>query len=82
MLVGLFFNEVMFLGGIIFWAMPLVLLRQLVFVAFFLIDTFSRWNYFLGDAFGPGCFGLAAARLPLANQALRIPIAIFVLGVN
>ena len=23
MLVGLFFNEVMFLGGIIFWAMPL-----------------------------------------------------------
>ena len=33
--------------------------------------------YNLGDAFGSGCSGLAAARLPLANQALRIPIAIF-----
>jgi hypothetical protein len=47
-----------------------------VFIAIFC------WNYFLGDAFGPGYSGLAAARLPLANQALRIPIAIIVLGVN
>jgi hypothetical protein len=31
----------------------------------------------LGDAFGPGYCGLAFARLPLANQALRIPIAYF-----
>ena len=68
MLVGLFFNEVMFFGGIIFWAMPLVLLRQLVFVAFFLIDTFSWWDYFLGDAFGPGYSGLAYARLLLRNE--------------
>jgi hypothetical protein len=30
-----------------------------------------------GDAFGPGYSGLAAARLPSANQALRIPIAFF-----
>ena len=28
-----------------------------------------------GDAFGPGFFGLAVARLPSANQALCIPIA-------
>jgi len=36
------------------------------------------WNYFLGDAFGAGYCGLAAARLPLANQALRIPIAVII----
>ena len=48
--------------------MPLVLLRQFVFVAFFLIDTFNWWNYFLGDAFGPGYSGLAAARLLLRNE--------------
>ena len=42
-----------------------------------LIEIFFWWNYFIGDAFGPGYSGLAKARLPSANQTLRIPIAYF-----
>ena len=55
MLVGLFFNEVMFFGGIIFWAMPSA--------------RATPGSLTLGY-----CYAM--------NQALRIPIAIFVLGVN
>ena len=61
---------------------------SLVFVFWFLLgDIFLWgffnwaifwWNYFMGDAFGPGYCGLAYARLPSANQALRIPIAFFI----
>ena len=45
----------------------------------FLIEIFFWWNYFIGDAFGPGFCGLAKARLPAANQTLRIPIAFLLL---
>jgi len=35
-------------------------------------------NYFMGDAFGPGCSGLVTLGFCFAkNQALRIPIAGF-----
>ena len=42
-----------------------------------LLGDVLSWScvFNLGDAFGPGYSGLAYARLPSANQALRIPIA-------
>ena len=64
------------------------------FGEFFLSDTFRCWwDYFLmklcylvelffGRCLRPGLIGLAAARLPLAKQALRIPIAIFCEVIN
>ena len=63
--VNLVFWWFIFLFGVIFCGI------------IFLIEIFFWWNYFIGDAFGPGYSGLASLGFCFAmNQTLRIPIAI------
>ena len=45
MLVGLFFNEVMFFGGIIFWAMSLE--KKIIFSMFWAMLSENKDNAFI-----------------------------------